>query len=86
MPKYGRGLNRELVAAVNCGLVSEPFDISSLERFVKQKGWSVPKTYLNVALSNATSVTHSLTYGKYFRCISEGKYELLPFCRGSGWK
>ena len=32
MPKYGRGLNREIVEAVNRGEMSEPFGIRDVER------------------------------------------------------
>ena len=86
MPKYGRGLNREVVGAVNSGAVSEPFDISSIASFAVQKGWNVPRTYLNVALANGASAQHSQTYKKYFYSVGSGSYKLLSTYRGKAWK
>jgi len=33
MPKYGRGLNREIVSAVNRGIIVEPFGTPEIKKF-----------------------------------------------------
>ena len=76
MPRYGRGLNRELVNAVNQGIIQEPFSIAQVKSFTKAKGWEVPDTYLNVCLANAASDHHSVTYKKYFIALGNGKYRI----------
>ena len=38
MPKYGRGLNREIVGAVNQGIIVEPFSVSDIRHFAKDAG------------------------------------------------
>ena len=72
MTKYGRGLNRELVAAVNSGIVSEPFTVSDVRRVIREKGWKPepPEEYVVVALSNGASEEHSHTYKKYFSSLA----------------
>jgi len=87
MPKYGRGLNRELVAAVNAGVIKEPFDISGIKELISIKNWNPPPTlsYINVALSNAANEVHSLTYKKYFIALGDGKYRLQDRYRGPEW-
>ena len=76
MPIYGRGLNREIVSAVNQGIIQEPFSVAQVKLFAKSKGWEVPDTYLNVCLANAASDSHSTTYKKYFFSLGSGKYEI----------
>lgn len=34
MAKYGRGLNREIVAAVNVGLIDEPFSTIEIRKLI----------------------------------------------------
>ena len=87
MPKYGRGLNRELVAAVNTGLVSEPFSAKDVRKLINVKGWwpHPPEVYVTVALANGASDQHSPTYKKYFLSIGDGLYRLRPDYRGSEW-
>ncbi len=87
MPKYGRGLNRELVAAVNTGLVSEPFSVKDVRRLIKSKGWQPNPTekYVVVTLANGASDQHSTTYKKYFHPIGDGLYKLRPEYKGSKW-
>jgi hypothetical protein len=87
MPKYGRGLNRELVAAVNTGLVSEPFSVKDVRKLIKTKGWlpDPPEEYVTVALANGASDRHSATYKKYFFSIGDGLYRLRPEYKGSKW-
>jgi hypothetical protein len=76
MAKYGRGLNRELVAAVNSGIVSEPFTVSDVRKVIREKGWKPepPEEYVVVALSNGASEDHSYTYKKYFRSLARVSY------------
>ena len=45
MPKYGRGLNREVVSAVNRGIIKAPITIDDVKCFVKSNNWSVPDSY-----------------------------------------
>ena len=85
MPKYGRGLNREILGAVNLGLLSEPFGVSDIKHFANKRGWNVPETYLNVSLANGTSGKHSLTYRKYFVSVGNGRYKLGPSFKGGAW-
>ena len=87
MAKYGRGLNRELVAAVNTGKIKEPFSIVDVKKLISLKNWkpSPTKSYINVALANASSQDHSFTYKKYFISLGNGKYKLCDTYRGQEW-
>ena len=76
MPRYDRGLNREIVSAVNQGIIQEPFSVEQVKSFTKSRGWEVPDTYLNVCLANAASNQHSATYTKYFLALGNGKYKV----------
>jgi len=87
MPKYGRGLNREVVAAVNEAFITEPFTVREVRRLIKHKGWKPepPEEYVVVALANGASDNHSPTYKKYFLSTGEGLYELRGEYKGSNW-
>ena len=87
MPKYGRGLKRELVAAVNAGIIKEPFSILDIEELISIKNWNPPPTssYVNITLSNAASEEHSSTYKKYFIALGGGNYKLRDTYRDSEW-
>jgi hypothetical protein len=37
MAKYGRGLNREIVGAVNEGTIDEPFSVADIRHFAQKK-------------------------------------------------
>jgi hypothetical protein len=76
MPKYGRGLNYEIALAVQRGLITQPFNIADIRRFVQSRNWIVPDTYLNVCLANGASNNHSPSYKKYFEAIGNGTYTL----------
>ncbi|MGO9953778.1 MAG: hypothetical protein ACLPN1_16415 [Dissulfurispiraceae bacterium] len=78
MAKYGRGLNREIVAAVNAGLITEPFSTKDVRRFIKIKRWQPEPTenYINVTLANGASDKHSTTFQKYFSSVGDGRYNL----------
>jgi len=39
MPKYGRGLNRELVSAINAGEIKEPFSTKDVRKLIALKKW-----------------------------------------------
>ena len=86
MPKYGRGLNRELVAAVNKGVIREPFSIADVRDFIRQQGWNVPENYINCCLANGASSTHSFNYKKYFVSEDEGIYRVSDEYKGGLWK
>jgi hypothetical protein len=88
MPKYGRGLNREVAAAVNDGFITEPFTVREVRRLIKEKGWKPepPEEYVVVALANGASDNHSPTYKKYFLSAGEGLYKLRAKYRGCDWE
>jgi len=76
MPKYGLGLNKEIVNAVNAGDINEPFSTADIRKFIHSKKWNPEPTelYINTTLSNASSDTHSHTYKKYFKSVGVGKF------------
>jgi len=88
MPKYGRGLNREVVAAVNKGTISEPFSVKQVRWLIKERGWrpEPPEEYVVVTLANGASDNHSLTYKKYFVSIGDGMYKVRTEYKGSDWE
>lgn len=85
MVKYGRGLNREIVGAVNRQIIKEPFSIADVRGFVLQKEWDVTEAYIQVCLANGASSKHSPTYKKYFKNVSDGKYVLKEHFIGEKW-
>lgn len=78
MPKFGRGLNREVVAEVNAGNIKEPFSIADVKEMIQRKAWNPPPTdkYVNSCLADAASNNHSHTYGKYFESVGAGFYKV----------
>lgn len=88
MAKYGRGLNRELVAMVNSGQIMEPFGIREVYRLIEMKGWvpSPTENYINCCLANGSSETHSQNYKKYFSTTGEGKYTVREEYRNVDWR
>jgi len=76
MPKYGRGLNKEIYLAVKSGEIATIFGIGEVRAFIKRKGWNAPDSYINVCLANAAAENHSLTYKKYFKSIGNGVYTI----------
>lgn len=87
MSKYGRGLNREMVAAVNTGLVLEPFSANDVRKLIEAKRWQPCSTesYITTALTNGASNHHSITYKKYFLSMGDGLYKLRIEYKGSEW-
>ena len=87
MPKYGRGLNREIVAAVNAGMLLEPFSIKDVRKLVKAKNWKPEpsENHINVTLANGASDSHSITYKKYFLSVGDGQYKVKPHYKGNEW-
>ena len=86
MAKYGRGLNREVVAAVNRGELSEPLTTASVRHLAALRGWKPAENLVLVALANAASDSHSPTYRKYFRALGGGKYRVREEFRGPAWR
>ena len=76
MAKYGEGFSFEFAKAVKQGMIQRPFSTENVKRFAEMKGWEPSQKYLNVVLPNGSSLTHSLTYKKYFKRVGEGLYEL----------
>jgi hypothetical protein len=71
MPKYGRGLGKEIFFAAMDGRITQPLEFS------KSKGWDVPENYIKVVLANSeVDRKHSPTYKNYFIRVSEGKYRV----------
>lgn len=87
MPKYGRGLNREVVAAVNTGTMPDQFSVSDVRSMVSRKKWCPEPTenYINCCLGNGSSDTYSLTYKKYFRSVGDGMYIVRDEYKGVQW-
>ena len=88
MPKYGRGLNREVVAAVNMGDITEPFSVREVRHLIREKGWKPEPSekYVVVALANGASDYHSPTYKKYFISAGDGLYKLRTQYRSTKWE
>lgn len=87
MAKYGRGLNREIVAAVNAGLISEPFSTKDIRKLIKIKKWKPEPTenYINVTLANGASDRHSVTFKKYFLAAGDGQYKVKTEFKSNDW-
>ena len=86
MAKYGRGLNIEIVGAVNRGEIKEPFSVADVKKFAISQGWDIPITYLNVSLANGASPDHSKTYKKYFVALGDGMYKVGSIYKGPNWR
>ena len=86
MAKYGRGLNREIVAAVNRGELSEPLTTASVRQLAALRGWKPAENLILVALANAASDDHSPTYREYFRSLGRGQYQVRDEYRGPAWR
>jgi len=77
MPKYGRGLGKEIFFAARDGRITQPFSVEDCREFSKSKGWDVPENYIKVVLANSeVGRKHSPTYKNYFIRVSEGKYRV----------
>ncbi len=87
MIKYGRGLNREIVAEVNSGIIREPFCIADVRRMIQRKAWNPKPTdkYVNSCLADGASKDHSQTYKKYFKSVGNGYYKVRDAFKGSSW-
>lgn len=85
VPKFGRGLNREIVSAVNKGLIEEPFNVAAVRVFAMSNKWEVTENYLDVCLANAATGTHSHSYKNYFDSMGNGKYRIRREFKGSNW-
>ena len=85
MAKYGRGLNREIVGAVNEVIIDEPFSVADIRHFAQKNGWNIPENYLIDSLAKASSQEHRFTYKKYFQSLGNGQYQLVDEYRGFEW-
>jgi len=87
MPKYGRGLNREIVASVNSGSLQEPLTVDKIRKWLGNQKWGakVPEKYTAVCLTNASSTEHSPGFKKYFEKIREGEYRVKTEFKNSKW-
>ena len=86
MAKYGRGLNREIVGAVNSGELAEPLTRATVQELVVLRGWAVSPNIVNVTLANASSDAHSHTFKKYFESLGGGRYRVRDEYRGLNWR
>lgn len=86
MVKHGRGLNREIVGAVNQGVIEEPFSVVQIRELIAQKNWDITEGYITVSLPNGSSITHSSNYKKYFESLGNGQYQILEQFKGVRWR
>jgi len=88
MTKFGRGLNREIVAEVNSGTIMEPFCITDVKNIIRRKAWAPAPTdkYVNSCLADGASEDHSPSYKKYFEYVGEGKYRVRGAYKGNKWQ
>jgi hypothetical protein len=77
MAKYGRGMRIEVTEGILKGKLKEPISSGDIKAYMNVNEWYPEDTYINVFLSNSSSVEHSLSYSKVFKRVSEGKYELI---------
>jgi hypothetical protein len=84
MAKYGRGLNPEIVSAVNARVITEPFSTKDVRKLIKLKNWKPEpsENYINVTLANGASEKHSISYRKYFLSVGDGHYKLREKYKG----
>jgi hypothetical protein len=86
MARYGRGLNREIVGAVNQGIIDEPFSVADIRHFAQKCGWNIPENYLIGSLAKASGQDRSFAYKKYFQSLGNGQYQLVGKYRGFEWR
>ncbi len=88
MAKFGRGLNREVVAEVNSGTITEPFSVADVRKMIQRKAWKPAPTdkFVDSCLADAASENHSLTYKKYFESIGGGNYRVRGAYKGKKWR
>ena len=85
MAKYGKGLNREIVVAVNACIISEPFSTKDIRELIKIKKLKPEPTenHINVTLANGAGDNHSITYKKYFIPLGHGEYKVKNEFKGN---
>ena len=86
MAKYGRGLNREIVGAVNQGVMEEPFSVVQIRKLIALRNWDITEGYITVSLPNGSSITHSANYKKYFESLGNGQYIVSEQFKGVRWR
>jgi hypothetical protein len=85
MAKYGRGLNREIVGAVNQGVMEEPFSVVQIRELIALRNWDITEGYITVCLANGSSITHSPNYIKYFVSLGNAQYQVSEQFKGVRW-
>lgn len=79
MVKYGEGLAKEIVKAVNNGEINEPLTKEKVEKLCDLKNYDYTDNMIGVILSNSEiDAIHSPTFKKYFKKMGRGKYVVLP--------
>lgn len=84
--KYGRGLAREIVSAVNSGVMQHPFTVEDVQRLVATNKWDVPETMLYPVLHGGSSDSHSPTHKKYFVNLGNGQFMLRDDFVSPRWR
>ncbi len=87
MSTFGRGLNREVVAAVNRGFISEPFSVKDVRLLIREKGWKPEPSekYVIARLAIGANDNHGHTHKKYFHSLGDGLYKLRAEYQGAEW-
>ncbi len=87
MSKFGRGLNREVVAAVNSGSISEPFGVRDVRLLIGEKGWypEPSEKYVSARLANGSKDNSCSTLKKYFYSLGGDMYKLRSEYKGDEW-
>ncbi len=86
MSTFGRGLNREVVAAVNRGSISETFGVRDVRLLIGEKGWTEPsEKYVIARLANGSNDNSGPTHKKYFHSLGGGLYKLRSEYKGAEW-
>ena len=79
MTKYGEGLAKEIVKAVNRGEIIEPITKAKVNQLCEKKKFNYSDDMKGIILSNSEiDATHSPTFKKYFKRINKGEYIVLP--------
>jgi len=78
MAKYGKGLNKEIVDAINRGEIQNPFGIQDVILFTKNRGWNISLRHIGASLSNGCGRDCNGSRIKYFERFYHGAYRLDP--------
>lgn len=78
MAKYGKGLNKEIVDAINKGEIQKSFGIQDVIVFTKKRGWNISLRHIGASLSNGCGRDYNGALIKYFEHFYHGAYRLDP--------